>query len=174
MEIVSGLADISIKVFADDINKVKPNLVIDVGCGNFWSKGLVNNVVGFDQSKWGRIGTSPGRVLGGNVYEPDYICMIKEAPFEPECADVVMCIGSLNINDSNIINESDRRYTHKDTLSDFDFVYKWSKKYIVIRARWTTNFIKVVTKKYKLKILGDIVNYPKPQVPYNYYWWMKK
>ena len=55
MEIVSHFNDNLKQIIADDINKVKPNLVIDVGCGNFWSKGLVNNVVGFDQSKWGRI-----------------------------------------------------------------------------------------------------------------------
>ena len=32
-----------------DINKVNPNLVIDVGCGSYWSKSRIQNVVGFDQ-----------------------------------------------------------------------------------------------------------------------------
>ena len=63
MEIVSHFNDNLKQTIADDINKVKPNLVIDVGCGNFWSKGLVSNVVGFDQSKWGRIGGAETNTL---------------------------------------------------------------------------------------------------------------
>ena len=149
-----------------DVNRVNPNLVIDVGCGSYWSKVRIQNVVGFDQTKWKR--------NSFNFGEPDYICTIKEAKFEPECADVVMCIGSLNIDDHNVVEEKNRRWTNEDILSDFDIVYKWSRRYIVMRARWELDFIEEVANLYNLKLVGEIKNYPKPIRPHNYYWWWEK
>ena len=94
MEIISNKNHQLKEKIVRDINRVNPNLVIDVGCGSYWSKPRIQNVVGFDQTKWKR--------NSFNFGEPDYICTIKEAKFEPECADVVMCIGSLNLEDGNV------------------------------------------------------------------------
>ena len=185
MEIISNKNHQLKEKIVRDINRVNPNLVIDVGCGSYWSKPRIQNVVGFDQTKWKR--------NSFNFGEPDYICTIKEAKFDPECADVVMCIGSLNLEDGNVAHGeiSIYRWTNEDILSDFDIVYKWSRKYIVMRARWELDFIEEVQNLYNLKLVKEIKNYPKSDnviiaktgevyntnvslVPYNYYWWWEK
>ena len=164
MEIVSTKNHQLKEKIIKDVNRVNPNLVIDVGCGSYWSKVRIQNVVGFDQTKWKR--------NSFNFGEPDYICTIKEAKFEPECADVVMCLGSMNFSvDDDSFN---RRWTNEDILSDFDIIYKWSRKYIVMRARWELDFIEEVANLYNLKLVGEIKNYPKPIRPHNYYWWWEK
>ncbi len=158
-----------------DINKVNPNLVIDVGCGSYWSKSRIQNVVGFDQRLHPLFKEKEDhKHMFFKFSEPDYICTIKDAKFEPECADVVMCIGSLNIDDHNVVEEKNRRWTNEDILSDFDIIYKWSRKYIVMRARWELDFIEEVANLYNLKLVGEIKNYPKPIRPHNYYWWWEK
>ena len=117
MEVISNKNHQLKEKIIRDINRVNPNLVIDVGCGSYWSKRRIQNVVGFDQTKWKR--------NSFNFGEPDYICTIKEAKFEPECADVVMCLGSMNFSvDDDSFN---RRWTNEDILSDFDIIYKWSR-----------------------------------------------
>ena len=50
-----------------------------------------------------------------------------------------MCIGGLNLEDGNVAHGeiSAYRWTNEDILSDFDIVYKWSRKYIATEtARW--------------------------------------
>ena len=164
MEIVSTKNHQLKEKIVKDVNRVNPNLVIDVGCGSYWSKVRIQNVVGFDQTKWKR--------NSFNFGEPDYICTIKEAKFEPECADVVMCIGSMNLSLDEL--SFNQRWTNEDILSDFDIIYKWSRKYIVMRARWELDFIEEVANLYNLKLVGEIKNYPKPIRPHNYYWWWEK
>ena len=156
-----------------DINKVNPNLVIDVGCGSYWSKSRIQNVVGFDQRLHPLFKEKEDhKHVFFKFSEPDYICTIKDAKFEPECADVVMCIGSMNLSLDEL--SFNQRWTNEDILSDFDIIYKWSRKYIVMRARWELDFIEEVTNLYNLKLVGEIKNYPKPIRPHNYYWWWEK
>jgi len=167
-----------------DINKVNPNLVIDVGCGSYWSKSRIQNVVGFDQINPKKIARRDGKQDHKHMFfkfsEPDYICSIKEAKFEPECADVVMCLGSMNLSlDEFSFN---RRWTNVDILSDFNIVYKWSRKYIVMRTRWELDFIEEVANLYNLKLVGEIKKFKtehENQLNYKekysyYWWWMKK
>ena len=156
-----------------DINKVNPNLVIDVGCGSYWSKSRIQNVVGFDQRLHPLFKEKEDhKHIFFKFSEPDYICTIKDAKFEPECADVVMCIGSMNLSLDEL--SFNQRWTNEDILSDFDIIYKWSRKYIVMRARWELDFIEEVANLYNLKLVGEIKNYPKPIRPHNYYWWWEK
>jgi len=156
-----------------DINKVNPNLVIDVGCGSYWSKSRIQNVVGFDQRLHPLFKEKEDhKHMFFKFSEPDYICTIKDAKFEPECADVVMCIGSMNLSLDEL--SFNQRWTNEDILSDFDIIYKWSRKYIVMRARWELDFIEEVANLYNLKLVGEIKNYPKPIRPHNYYWWWEK
>ena len=156
-----------------DINKVNPNLVIDVGCGSYWSKSRIQNVVGFDQRLHPLFKEKEDhKHMFFKFSEPDYICTIKDAKFEPECADVVMCIGSMNLSLDKL--SFNQRWTNEDILSDFDIIYKWSRKYIVMRARWELDFIEEVANLYNLKLVGEIKNYPKPIRPHNYYWWWEK
>ena len=54
MEIISNKNHQLKEKIVRDINRVNPNLVIDVGCGSYWSKPRIQNVVGFDQTKWKR------------------------------------------------------------------------------------------------------------------------
>jgi len=164
-----------------DINKVNPNLVIDVGCGSYWSKSRIQNVVGFDQITPKRFKEKQDhKHMFFKFSEPDYICSIKEAKFEPECADVVMCLGSMNLSlDEFSFN---RRWTNVDILSDFNIIYKWSKKYIVMRTRWELDFIEEVANLYNLKLVGEIKKFKtkhENQLNYKekysyYWWWMKK
>lgn len=164
-----------------DINKVNPNLVIDVGCGSYWSKSRIQNVVGFDQITPKRFKEKQDhKHMFFKFNEPDYICSIKEAKFEPECADVVMCLGSMNLSlDEFSFN---RRWTNVDILSDFNIIYKWSRKYIVMRTRWELDFIEEVANLYNLKLVGEIKKFKtehENQLNYKekysyYWWWMKK
>ena len=59
------------------------------------------------------------------------------------------------------MEKSQYRWTNEDILSDFDIVYKWSRKYIVMRARWELDFIEEVQNLYNLKLVKEIKNYPK-------------
>jgi len=176
MEIVSTKNHQLKEKIIRDINRVNPNLVIDVGCGNYWSKSRIQNVVGFDQRLHPLFKEKEDHkhmfFNVGHGLTPDYICTIKEAKFEPECADVVMCIGSMNLSLHEL--SLNQRWTNEDILSDFDIVYKWSRKYIVMRARWELDFIEEVANLYNLKLVGEIKNYPKPIRPHNYYWWWEK
>jgi len=107
-----------------DINKVNPNLVIDVGCGSYWSKSRIQNVVGFDQRLHPLFKEKEDhKHIFFKFSEPDYICTIKDAKFEPECADVVMCIGSMNLSLDEL--SFNQRWTNEDILSEFDIIYKW-------------------------------------------------
>lgn len=76
------------------INSLNPNLVIDAGCGRNAHKKHIKNLVGFDASPFPEI---------------DYHCPILEAPFEKECADAVLCLGSVQfISRDYIIENMDR------------------------------------------------------------------
>ena len=63
-----------------EINKLIPKLVIDAGCALNFFKGKINNLVGYDPV----------------FKEADIICGHFDAPFKPECADVILALGSIN------------------------------------------------------------------------------
>ena len=64
----------------EEINKLNPGLVIDAGCGINFFKGKIKNLVGYDPV----------------FEEADIVCGHWDAPFKPECADVILALGSVN------------------------------------------------------------------------------
>lgn len=75
----------------DRINSLNPKLVIDAGCGRNAHKKHIKNLVGFDASPFPEV---------------DYHCPILEAPFEPESADAVLCLGSVQFINRDYIIEN--------------------------------------------------------------------
>ena len=144
------------KEVCEKINSYNPDLVIDVGCGPFWSKSKIKNVIGFDRKKW----TKRPAVFS----LPDLLCTIEEADkiFKPKCADIVMCMGVLHkkINEAKI-------------LSDFNIVSKWPKKFLVMRAEWSNEFIYQITEEHDLLIDSEIKTGLSTQEK-KYWWWKIK
>lgn len=141
------------KEICDEVNSYKPNLVIDVGCGSFWSKSKIKNVIGFDKNIWTR-----DQIVFSSL---DLLCTIKEADkiFTSNCADIVMCLGSLHRNNEAKI------------LSDFNIVSGWASKFLVMRAEWSNEFIYQITEKYDLLIDSEIkTGFPTSNKKY---WWWK-
>lgn len=62
------------------VNALNPSLVIDAGCGRNKHKAHIKNLIGFDASAFP---------------EADFHCPILEAPFEDNCADAVLALGSI-------------------------------------------------------------------------------
>jgi hypothetical protein len=67
------------------VNSLKPNLVLDIGCGTNPYKGEIDNVIGMDLGNYPEadINLSCNRVHELGI-------------FQPGCADVVMALGSIN------------------------------------------------------------------------------
>lgn len=68
------------KNLIDAVNQLDPTLVIDAGCGINYFKGKIKNLVGYDPV----------------FSEADIKCTHASAPFEKECADVILALGSVN------------------------------------------------------------------------------
>tara|TARA_B110000858_G_scaffold198080_1_gene262457 strand:- start:2871 stop:3443 length:573 start_codon:yes stop_codon:yes gene_type:complete len=68
-----------------EINDLKPKLVIDAGCAINYFKGKIPNLVGYDPA----------------FKEADIMCGHFDAPFQPECADVILALGSVNWGNSD-------------------------------------------------------------------------
>ena len=142
------------KKLCKKVNSYNPNLVIDVGCGPFWSKShnKIKNVIGFDRENWTK---------RSDVFAlPDLLCTIEEADkiFKSKCADIVMCMGSLH------------RTNEADIFPDFKIVYGWTRKFLIMRAVWTEEFIDKLTKEYNLVIDGEIENL-ESKAGMKYWWW---
>ena len=67
------------------INNLKPKFVIDAGCAINFFKGKIPNLVGYDPV----------------FKEADIMCGHFDAPFKPECADVILALGSVNWGNSD-------------------------------------------------------------------------
>lgn len=77
----------------DEINNLKPNRVLDVGCGYHPFKGRIKNLIGID----------PYNNLA------DYQVDILEFQVKPESYDVIMALGSINFNSKD---EIEARFSH--------------------------------------------------------------
>jgi hypothetical protein len=64
----------------EDVNALEPDLVIDVGCGHNRFKGHIKNLIGFDPQPFPMI---------------DLQSDIEGINFRPECADVLLILGSI-------------------------------------------------------------------------------
>jgi SAM-dependent methyltransferase len=82
----------------DEVNSLNPKLVIDVGCGTNIYKKYIKNLIGFDQAPYP---------------QADFQAFLEDAEFEPESADVIMCLGSLHFG------------TREKVYENFNRVVKW-------------------------------------------------
>lgn len=78
---------------AEEINKLNPSSVLDVGCGYHPFKGRIKNLVGID----------PYNNLA------DYQVDILEYKVKPESHDVIIALGSINFNSKD---EIESRFEH--------------------------------------------------------------
>jgi SAM-dependent methyltransferase len=78
---------------ADEINKLNPEKVLDVGCGYHPFKGRIHNLVGIDPYN--------------NC--ADYEVDILEYKVRPESHDVIIALGSINFNSRD---EIESRFAH--------------------------------------------------------------
>lgn len=77
----------------DEVNKLNPESVLDVGCGYHPFKGRIQNIVGID----------PYNNLA------DYQVDILEYEVKPETHDVILALGSINFNSKD---EIENRFNH--------------------------------------------------------------
>jgi hypothetical protein len=78
---------------ADEVNKLNPERVLDVGCGYHPFKGRINNLIGIDPYN--------------NC--ADYEVDILEYKVRPESHDVIIALGSINFNSRDEIQS---RFAH--------------------------------------------------------------
>ena len=78
---------------ADEINKLNPERVLDVGCGYHPFKGRIQNLIGIDPYN--------------NC--ADYEVDILDYKVRPESHDVIMALGSINFNSRD---EIEQRFAH--------------------------------------------------------------
>ena len=78
---------------ADEINKLNPERVLDVGCGYHPFKGRIQNLIGIDPYN--------------NC--ADYEVDILEYKVKPESHDVIIALGSINFNSRD---EIEQRFAH--------------------------------------------------------------
>ena len=78
---------------ADEVNKLNPERVLDVGCGYHPFKGRINNLIGIDPYN--------------NC--ADYEVDILDYKVKPESHDVIIALGSINFNSRD---EIESRFAH--------------------------------------------------------------
>jgi hypothetical protein len=113
------------------VNALNPTLVIDAGCGKNKHKPFIKNLIGFDASPYPDV---------------DINCAILDAQFEPESADAVLCLGS--------IQYISREYI----LANVDKVINWVKPGGLIEMRVMLN--DAFSQEYHSVYDKDAVRYP--------------
>ena len=78
---------------ADEVNKLNPEKVLDVGCGYHPFKGRIQNIIGIDPYN----------------NQADYEVDILEYKVKPESHDVILALGSINFNSKD---EIEARFSH--------------------------------------------------------------
>lgn len=78
---------------ADEVNKLNPEKVLDVGCGYHPFKGRIQNLIGIDPYN----------------NQADYEVDILEYKVKPESHDVILALGSINFNSKD---EIEARFEH--------------------------------------------------------------
>jgi len=77
----------------DEVNRLNPQSVLDVGCGYHPFKGRINNLVGIDPYN----------------DQADYEVDILEYQVKPESHDVILALGSINFNSKDDV---ETRFAH--------------------------------------------------------------
>jgi hypothetical protein len=78
---------------ADEVNKLNPEKVLDVGCGYHPFKGRIQNIIGIDPYN----------------NQADYEVDILDYKVTPETYDVILALGSINFNSKD---EIESRFEH--------------------------------------------------------------
>ena len=78
---------------ADEVNKLNPEKVLDVGCGYHPFKGRIQNIIGIDPYN----------------NQADYEVDILDYKVKPESHDVILALGSINFNSQD---EIEARFGH--------------------------------------------------------------
>ena len=93
----TGEYDHSGWALVEEVNKLNPEKVLDVGCGYHPFKGRINNLIGIDPYN----------------DQADYEVDILDYKVKPESHDVIIALGSINFNSRDEIEE---RFAHCVTL----------------------------------------------------------
>jgi hypothetical protein len=140
-----------LKEMYDRINALNPTLVIDAGCGRNKHKEHIKNLIGFDASPFP---------------EADMHCPILKAPFEPNSADAVLALGSIQFISKEYIIENMktlidwvkpggliemRVLVHDDTAKD------WIEQYDQqgVKVPWNTELRESLANQHNLKYLVE-------------------
>lgn len=127
---------------ADEVNKLNPKNVLDVGCGYHPFKGRIQNLIGID----------PYNNLA------DYQIDILEYKVKPESHDVIIALGSINFNSKD---EIENRFSHCVNLlqKDGHFFLRVNPgiphkngPYVEIFP-WSFEIVNEFAEKYNLKLL---------------------
>ena len=126
---------------ADEINKLNPEKVLDVGCGYHPFKGRIQNIIGIDPYN--------------NC--ADYEVDILEYKVKPESHDVIIALGSINFNSKD---EIETRFSHcvnllkkggKFYLRANPGITHKTGPYVEIFP-WTFEVVNEFAEKYNLKL----------------------
>lgn len=126
----------------DEINQLDPDLVIDAGCAHNRFKGHIQNLVGFDRNPFPFA---------------DLHTTIEAAPFRPECADVVMALGSMHFGTKELVEQQVDRVVSWVKPGGFIIMRVNNKiffndKNADIRYTWTDEDRKYFSEKYNLNM----------------------
>jgi cyclopropane fatty-acyl-phospholipid synthase-like methyltransferase len=89
----TGEYDHSGWTLVEEVNKLNPDRVLDVGCGYHPFKGRINNIIGIDPYN----------------DAADYEVDILDYRVKPESHDVIIALGSINFNSQD---EIEQRFAH--------------------------------------------------------------
>ena len=126
---------------ADEINKLNPEKVLDVGCGYHPFKGRIQNIIGIDPYN----------------NQADYEVDILEYKVKPESHDVIIALGSINFNSKD---EIEARFEHcvnllkkngKFYLRANPGITHKTGPYVEIFP-WTFEVVNEFAEKYNLKL----------------------
>ena len=131
------------------VNELNPTLVIDAGCGRNKHKQHIKNLIGIDASPFPEV---------------DIHCPILEAPFEPECADAVLVLGSVQFISKEYIIENmeklirwvkpggliEMRVSSQDDVTK-DFIKNYDKQ--GVKVLWDNDLRKYFVEKFSLRYI---------------------
>lgn len=125
----------------DEINALKPQKVLDVGCGYHPFKGRIHNLIGIDPYN----------------DQADYEVDILEYKVKPESHDVILALGSINFNSKD---EIQARFGHcVDLLKTGGKFYLRANPGITHKAgpyveifNWTFEVVNEFSEKYNLTL----------------------
>jgi len=126
---------------ADEINKLNPEKVLDVGCGYHPFKGRIQNIIGIDPYN----------------NQADYEVDILEYKVKPESYDVILALGSINFNSKDEIEARFKRCVNLlDTGGKFYLranpgITHKTGPYVDIFP-WTFEVVKEFADRYNLKL----------------------